>query len=131
MSLFESEIVIQEIVITVHRTTIDELSSRIRALDLTAKRALFAERIPKPVFFDTAFNYIDMPMDELLVLAGKRTAMVTPVSEKIAEAVAPAVKRVMGREITKETMPGIDEKEGGGENGEKPKAWLGGWFGRG
>ena len=109
----------------------DDLSSRIRALDLAAKRALFAERIPKPVFFDTAFNYIDMPMDELLVLAAKQTAIMTAVTESVAEAVAPAVKRLMGRETTREATPEVDEKEGGGANGEKPKGWLGGWFGRG
>ena len=91
------------------------------------------------MFFDTAFNYIDMPMDDLLVLAGKQpasaasaaplqkvtqaAAQVVPAAE---EAVKSAVNAVKSR-ATRETTPAVEEQS----EGEKPKGWLGGWFGRG
>lgn len=118
---------------------VDALEAKTSALDLAAKRALFAQTTPKPVFLDTAFNYIDMPMDELLVLAGKKekqpiTASILPqavqaTAEKAEQVVQDVKKSVVGREKTREATPAPDagdEEEGKG----KPKGWLGGWFGR-
>jgi signal recognition particle subunit SRP68 len=102
---------------------------------LAAKRALFAERVAKPVFFDNAFNYIDLPMDELLVKAGREPAKVetaTPVSvaesvvQKVEKAAEEVKKTVVGRERTRESTPAAESQQE-----EKPKGWLGGWFGRG
>ena len=131
-SLFEPDIPLQETIVEVTPTSMDELSSNIDKLDLAAKRALFAERVAKPVFFDTAFNYIDMPLDELLVLAGKQEAApaTAVVTEKVKEAAVPvveSVKKVVGRERSREATPAGDEPKAG----EKPKGWLGGWFARG
>ena len=131
-SLFESDIPIQEGIVDLPASSVDELSSNNDKLDLAAKRALFAERVPKPVFFDTAFNYIDMPLDELLELAGKKEAVPANaiVTEKVKEAAVPvveSVKKVIGRERSREATPAGDEPKAG----EKPKGWLGGWFGRG
>lgn len=125
-------------------SSVSELENRIKSLDLAAKQALFAERIPKPVFFDNAFNYIDLPMEDLMVKAGrapaekstaKATATTASAVESVAETVVQQVekaaegvkKTVVGRERTKESTP-APESPG---QGEKPKGWLGGWFGRG
>lgn len=117
-----------------------DLGSRVETLALAAKRALFAERVSKPVFYDTAFNYIDLPMDDLLVLAGKQekverkpepvaaavAAAATVVKDKAVEQVkkAAAVAAPGQNRTTRETTPAVTDAEG------KPKGWLGGWFGR-
>ena len=102
---------------------------------MAAKRALFAERVAKPVFFDNAFNYIDLPMDELLAKAGREPAKVetaTPASvaesvvQKVEKAAEEVKKTVVGRERTRESTPAAEAQQE-----EKPKGWLGGWFGRG
>ena len=102
---------------------------------MAAKRALFAERVAKPVFFDNAFNYIDLPMDELLVKAGREPAKAetaTPASvaesvvQKVEKAAEEVKKTVIGRERTRESTPAAESQQE-----EKPKGWLGGWFGRG
>ena len=129
-SLFDTDTPVQEEIIPLPRSDVDGLTSRIESLHFAARRALFAERMPKPVFFDTAFNYIDMPLDELLVLAGKKSAEPT-VTEKMAEVMMPAVKSVVGKDWTREATPSGEESGEAGGKGEKPKGWLGGWFGRG
>lgn len=116
---------------------VTELSDRIESLDHAAKRALFAERVPKPVFFDTAFNYIDLPMDDLLVSAGqnKKSAtapLVAQVKEVTAAALEGVKKTVIGRERTREATPATPVKGQESEDAQgKQKGWLGGWFGRG
>lgn len=123
---------VQEEISPITSDTLSDISDKITRLDTAAKRALFAERIPKPVFFDTAFNYIDLPMDELLVLAGKKekvssTANVaTAVGSTVAgvvESVENVAAKVVGREKTRESTPAP-------EDGGKPKGWLGVWFGK-
>jgi hypothetical protein len=73
-------------------------------------------------------------MDELLVKAGREPAKVeTPALASVAESVVQSVekaaeevkKTVVGRERTRESTPAVESQE------EKPKGWLGGWFGRG
>jgi signal recognition particle subunit SRP68 len=134
-SLFDPSFPLQEEIISLPESTVADLESQIKALDLAAKRALFAERVAKPVFFDNAFNYIDLPMDELLVKAGREPAKAeTPVVASVAESVVQKVekaaeevkKTVVGRERTRESTPAAEAQQE-----EKPKGWLGGWFGRG
>jgi signal recognition particle subunit SRP68 len=140
-SLFELGIPLEENITELSRQDVTELAKRIDALSLASKRALFAERVPKPVFFDTAFNYIDIPMDDLLVLAGKQEAKpkaaaapvvqkVAQVADKIVPGTSETVKGAVNaaKRATREATPAVDES-GGGEEG-KPKGWLGGWFGR-
>ena len=138
-SLFELGITLQEEIIPLNAEQVVTLSKQIDALNSAAKRALFSERVPKPVLFDTAFNYIDMPMDDLLVLAGKQpasaasaaplqkvtqaAAQVVPAAEEVVKSAVNAVKS----RATRETTPAVEEQS----EGEKPKGWLGGWFGRG
>jgi signal recognition particle subunit SRP68 len=142
----------QEPIHTPSPSILSTLSTNITTLSAAAKRALYAERIAKPVFFDTAFNYIDLPMDELLVLAGKSGSSgagagiidalggighVEPA--KIVQGVKEGVKGVVEgfrneagaveggtRERTREATPAI---EAGATEG-KQKGWLGGWFGK-
>lgn len=157
-SLLESSISIEEPVIDISTEDLDKLASQIGSLDLAAKRALFAERVEKPVFFDTAFNYIELPLDELLVRAGKQpqaaASQQTTAVEKAQEAVksvapAPVVSAVKGIvRSTRESTPAVqlpstrttaaaqqeeeeedEEEEEQGQAGQK-KGWLGGWFGR-
>lgn len=141
-SLFELGIPLEEEIITLKEADVSELASRIDALSLASKRALFGDCIPKPVFFDTAFNYIDIPMDDLLVLAGKEEAKpaaapavpvvqkVAQVAEKVAPKAAETVKSAVGavKRTTREATPAVGDDEE--EDGAKPKGWLGGWFGR-
>lgn len=125
----ESGLEIAEPIVPVSATDISDLEARISALEFASKRALFSERVDKPVFFDTAFNYIDLPMDELLYRAGKGPK---PDSEaKAAEQVAPIVQaasataqqavkaveavpeRVKGLvRSTREATPGLITKDG-------------------
>lgn len=71
-----------------------------------------------------------MPIDELLVLAGKKSET-TSMTNKVAEVFAPVVKSVSGKERMREATPAADEQDEVWSKGEKPKGWLGGWFGRG
>ena len=127
--LFESDVPLQEEILKLSLDELDDLNSRIEALDLAAKRALFAERVPKPVFFDSAFNYIDLPLDELLKLAGKKELEAPSVAEKVAEVVVPAVKYFIGDSRKRDAMSATAEKAVGQNTEDKPKGWLGGWFG--
>ncbi|ORY27371.1 hypothetical protein BCR39DRAFT_469451 [Naematelia encephala] len=127
-ALFDSMTDLQEAIVPLTELQVDELGSRVAELDLAAKRALFAERVPKPVFFDTAFNYIDLPMDELLVKAGKKEAVAQPVISRVEAAVSQTKKSVLPREReTRETTPAVEDRQGA----SKPKGWFGGWLGRG
>lgn len=135
----------------------DQLSARITALDLAAKRALFAERVDKPVFFDTAFNYVELPLDELLVRAGKQPSApvaapaqssVAAAAQNVAKSVAnvapaPVASAVRGiARATRESTPAVqissrsgrqqdaDEDDEEDEPQEQKKGWLGGWFAR-
>lgn len=131
---------LEEQIVELPKNASSELSVKIAALELAAKRALFAERVSKPVFYDTAFNYIDLPMDDLLVLAGKQekteakpqpiVAATTAAAAEIKDKAVEQVKKAAGvaaagqARTTRETTPAVSDKD------EKPKGWLGGWFGR-
>lgn len=104
---------------------IETLKTQISQLQLAAKRALFAHTVTKPVFYDGAFNYVDLPMDELLEKAGR-----APPAIQQPTAVKPAPKVEKTREATREATPQpAGHEDDDGEQGKK--GWLGGWFGRG
>jgi signal recognition particle subunit SRP68 len=106
-SLFDPSFPLQEEIISLPESTVADLESQIKALDLAAKRALFAERVAKPVFFDNAFNYIDLPMDELLVKAGREPAKAeTPVVASVAESVVQKVEKA-AEEVKKSAERGL------------------------
>ncbi|WVF66331.1 hypothetical protein IAT40_001071 [Kwoniella sp. CBS 6097] len=105
---------LEETIVNISATQIETLESDVQKLDTAAKKGLFAANVEKPVFFDMAFNYIDIPFDELEVLAGKQKAPTTAsatevISEqvgKVAQTALGGVERVkkLGRE-TRETTP--------------------------
>ena len=131
-SLLEPDLPLQEQIITLKPEELGTLQTNIETLEKAAKEALFAERVAKPVFFDTAFNYVDLPMDELEVLAGKKKAAAPVTPSKITKGAVEKVK-VASNRTTRETTPVVGKEEQVGEkvqDGEKPKGWLGGWFGR-
>ena len=146
-ALFVPGLELEEQVVELKEKDLDALSSHVNALSVASKRALFAERVPKPVFFDNAFNYIDLPMDELLVLAGEKSrstsdttqkTVVEKAAEVVEEVVPDVVKSAVGaggkaratREATPVGTPGRNSPApDGSEQGRK--GWLGGWFGRG
>jgi signal recognition particle subunit SRP68 len=128
----------EQVIVITDDKNIAPLRKRIEALESAAKRALFAERIDKPLFFDTAFNYIDLPMDELHRLGGKAStstaeepsAIPAPV-KSVVEAAGRAVETVKAaavdngvRSRNREATPSVETES------EKPKGWLGGWFGK-
>ncbi|KAL7422851.1 signal recognition particle subunit srp68 [Cryptotrichosporon argae] len=150
-ALFDDAEPVAEPIVTLSPADVDALAAQLAALDAAAKRALFAQTVPKPVFFDTAFNYVEMPMDALLVRAGKKDAKnptsAGPVADsvkaakaatgaavdtavkaasKVVEQVAGDAQTAVGRTAreSREATPGPEVDEG------KPKGWLGGWFAR-
>ena len=54
--------------------------TQVDVLDRGIKRAWFSATNKKPIFFDLAFNYVDLPMDDLERAAGKE------VSSSVADA---------------------------------------------
>lgn len=110
-----------------------KLQQDVKALSLAAKRALFAQTVTKPVFFDSAFNYIDLPMEDLLELAGSAP----PKVQQTQPAKPAPVPKAPVRE-TRQATPSIEqqvqhqeEEEEEEEQPQQKKGWLGGWFGRG
>jgi signal recognition particle subunit SRP68 len=93
-SLFDSG-PIAEPITTITPSDIDTLESDIKTLDLASKRALFAERVEKPIFFDTAFNYVEMPMDDLLYRAGKGSEP-KPAAQAVTEVVSKKAGEMLG-----------------------------------
>lgn len=141
---------VQEAVREVTLTDLEHLQQDLRDLESAAKRAWFGQVVKKPLFYDTAFNYVDLPMDALERLAGRGSrdsaaeAVGSSVLEKVAEpvvAVAQAVTEKLGlpadavpariaRESRqREATPGpADETV---EEKEQPKSsgWFGGLWG--
>lgn len=124
---------LQEEVVQISPEQAAQLQEQVRALSLAAKRALFAQTVTKPVFFDSAFNYIDLPMEDLLDLAGAGQPKAP------AQAKQPEPVKAPARE-TRQATPSIEqqvqheeeeESEEEEEQQQKKKGWLGGWFGRG
>lgn len=127
---------LQEEIVPLTTEQVDALGEKVDALALAAKRALFAHTVTKPVFYDSAFNYIDLPMEDLLDLAGKglpkvaepkqKESKATPIVAPVPAKAAPAI-----REKTREAtpQPASEEEEAPAAGGGK-KGWLGGWFGR-
>lgn len=140
-ALFNSDVPLQEEVVKLSPADVDSLDKRVQALDLAAKRALFAHTVTKPVFFDTAFNYIDLPMEDLLEHAGKGLPKVAPIQAQAAIATpevvhAPvarpaAVARERTREATPQPVEAAEAPKQQQQAQQQQKGWLGGWFGRG
>lgn len=75
-----------------------------------------------------AFNYIDLPIDELQRLAGNgEKVQVATVKTQEKEVEIKPVENMKKSRDSRETTPAVDSQE---EKQEGKKGWLGGWFGR-
>jgi signal recognition particle subunit SRP68 len=54
---------------------LERLGSQINVLDRGVKRAWFGATNKKPVFFDLAFNYVDLPMEQLERAGGREVSV--------------------------------------------------------
>ncbi|WWC66940.1 uncharacterized protein I206_100847 [Kwoniella pini CBS 10737] len=113
-SLIDPITPIEEEILPISSEQIDNLEEDIKVLDIGAKKGLFSQNIEKPVFFDMAFNYIDIPFDELEILSGKKekttsTGTTTTVVENLTSVGNKAVEGIkkLGRE-TRETTPAVE-----------------------
>ncbi|WRT63535.1 uncharacterized protein IL334_000440 [Kwoniella shivajii] len=143
---------LEEEIISISKETIETLKEDIEILDVASKKGLFSQNIEKPVFFDMAFNYIDIPFDELEVLSGKKekstlTSNSTSTSTQTGAQVIESANTVKDKAVegikkltreTRETTPFVerhsndDDEDTSSANqaqGQK-KGWLGGWFGK-
>lgn len=139
--LFGMDVDLQEEVVTITEAECKALEERVATLELAAKRALFGQTVAKPVFFDTAFNYVDLPMEELLKNAERgipKTGAATNAKASTTPSLATpkplsvaAAKTPVGHERRREATP-TPAAEASVESPDtgKPKKWLGGWFGR-
>jgi len=57
---------------------VSRTESQVSALNRGIKRAWFAVTNKKPIFFDLAFNYVDLPMEELERAAGREPSQPVP-----------------------------------------------------
>ncbi|GMK54653.1 hypothetical protein CspeluHIS016_0112390 [Cutaneotrichosporon spelunceum] len=121
-----------EEIVPLSKEQVDALGESVDTLALAAKRALFAQTVTKPVFYDSAFNYVDLPMEELLDKAGKGLPKMAPAPIAVAAPVpvkpAPPSPVREKREAT--PQPALKDEEEEAPAGKKG-GWLGGWFGRG
>ncbi|WVQ85217.1 hypothetical protein IAT38_007382 [Cryptococcus sp. DSM 104549] len=119
---------ISEAIVALTESSIPSLEKSISSLEKAAKKGLFSQTVQKPIFFDMAFNFVDLPIEELQKLAGREVA-----EQKVEKAAKPTAKPVesakKSRE-TRETTPAPGEKDAEQESQEGKKGWLGGWFGR-
>jgi signal recognition particle subunit SRP68 len=140
---------LQEEISKLSPADIEALGSKVAALELAAKRALFAQTVTKPVFFDSAFNYVDLPMEDLLDEAGTGLQKPAPVAapapvkqqkqqqpmaapKPVPAKAAKAATKAPGLERTREATPTLDaHAPQDSPSSEAKKGWLGGWFGRG
>ncbi|WWC57928.1 uncharacterized protein I303_100463 [Kwoniella dejecticola CBS 10117] len=112
-SLIEPITTIEEEIVHISSEQIDALENDINVLDVGAKKGLFSQNIEKPVFFDMAFNYIDIPFDELEVLSGKKEKSTQTTTGIVAENLASVSNKTvegikkLGRE-TRETTPAVE-----------------------
>lgn len=145
----ESEDPVQEPVRPVKVAELDALQQDLGQLETAAKRAWFGQVVNKPLFYDTAFNYVDLPMDALEQLAGRASAQPpvgAPVTQSIAQPVVAAAQSVTEKigavvdvlpaavnKVAREsrgTTPGVAQ-EPAVEEKEPPKStgWFGGLWG--
>lgn len=142
---------VQEPVHDVKSTDLEQLQQDLRDLENAAKRAWFSQVVKKPLFYDTAFNYVDLPMEALERLAGRASgesavqaaapatgysvmetvaqpvvAAAQAVTEKLGLPVDAVPARIARESRQREATPGPEEEETAEEK-EQPKST--GWFG--
>lgn len=133
----------------VQASDLDSVQTAQSDLENAAKRAWFGQVVMKPLFYDTAFNYVDFPVEALERIGGRNVqqdtgteaapSIVQQVAQPIAAA-AQAVTETLGSPASslsamksaresrqREATPGPAEEEEATE--EKPQPKSAGWFG--
>ncbi|KAJ9126524.1 hypothetical protein QFC24_001551 [Naganishia onofrii] len=133
----------------VQASDLDSVQTAQSDLENAAKRAWFGQVVTKPLFYDTAFNYVDFPVEALERIGGRNVqqdtgteaapSIVQQVAQPIAAA-AQAVTETLGSPASslsamksaresrqREATPGPAEEEEATE--EKPQPKSAGWFG--
>jgi signal recognition particle subunit SRP68 len=135
---------------------VTRIETQVDVLDRGIKRAWFATTNKKPIFFDLAFNYVDLPMDDLEKAAGREPSKppategiigsavaqlpesirgsVANVGEVIEQKLAPAAARLLpgtGVSRGRESTPAPEAEDAGDvEEGRQPETpSKSGWFG--
>lgn len=133
--------------------------SQVSSLDRGIKRAWFAVTNKKPIFFDLAFNYVDLPMEELERAAGRQPSQpalesqgvidsaisklpdsvrgpVENIEKAVEKKLAPAAARLIpgtgvsrGRESTPALEAEDDEQEEQEQERQPETPSKSGWFG--
>lgn len=144
---------IREPVRPVKMSDLDGLQTDLENLENAAKRAWFGQVVNKPLFYDTAFNYVDLPLEELERIASRGPASppsvpVASVTEKVTQPVIaaaqtfteklpaavvnalPASVKVSRESRGREATPAVEEEPAAAEK-EQPKStgWFGGLWG--
>ncbi|WVQ74049.1 hypothetical protein IAR50_003631 [Cryptococcus sp. DSM 104548] len=125
---------VDEPILSISPDALATLTDNTAVLERAAKKGLFNESVRRPVFFDMAFNYVDLPLEEIQKQAGdsKKPSSVggKPSAQKEATPQKTETKSVenikKGRD-TRETTPAVESQD---DQQQGKKGWLGGWFGR-
>lgn len=135
-------------ILNVTTSNLDGLAARISRFEGPLKRAWFPQVAKRPVFYDNAFSYVDLPLSDLERKAGRAVSAPEPapvaatVTSKLPEAVkAPAAAAVAA--VTQAVSGTVHQAEEAMEQSEsepeqeeeeapsKKSGWFGGlWGGR-
>lgn len=142
----DDEAPLQETILNITSSNLDGLQACLTRLESPLKKAWFPKVAQRPLFYDNAFNYIDLPLNELEMKAGKQpSAPLTPppssantVLDKIIPQVvkAPIVSAVHTvQHAVQDTIHKVEEErmevdaKDQEDNGEDANAKASGWFG--
>jgi signal recognition particle subunit SRP68 len=125
--------------LTREQLDVQGLIEKVGAVEKSAKLAWMPSCVPKKTIYDIAFNYIDLPMHQLELAAGKVTPKTKPASVPVQTAKA-AVSAALPSSLTSrgkgEDKEDASERVGMEETTEQAEApkksgWFGGlWGGR-
>lgn len=144
---------ILEAIKPVHASDLDAVQTAQSDLENAAKRAWFGQVVTKPIFYDTAFDYVDLPVEALERVAGRRVeqsnaasstpSIVQQVTQPIATAAQavsdtlslpasglPAIQKVRESRQREATPSPVEEEEADEEKAQpKSTGWFGGLWG--
>ncbi|KAJ9124004.1 hypothetical protein QFC22_000796 [Naganishia vaughanmartiniae] len=139
---------ILEAIRPVQASDLDFMQTAQSDLENAGKRAWFGQVVTKPLFYDTAFNYVDFPVEALERVGGRnveqdtRAAAAPSVVQQVAQPIAAAaqvVTETLGLPAIKsaresrqrEATPGPADEEEPAEEKAQPKSagWFGGLWG--
>ncbi|ODN80460.1 hypothetical protein L202_02700 [Cryptococcus amylolentus CBS 6039] len=125
---------VDEPVLSISSDALSTLTKHATVLEKAAKKGLFNESVQRPVFFDLAFNYVDLPLESIQAHAGNHNhsgaTKDTLIKQKEATLQKTETQNLVnakkGRD-TRETTPAVELQD---DQQQGKRGWLGGWFGR-